>query len=195
VLPLVLPLALALVLDLVRLPARARALVPALPFVLLAGCAGSGGETHDVVPQSHDVQVNTPQGGASAQGYDYVAKRPLGVVALAEARGLDPVVAHAAIDRLADALDACATDEGRKGTLADGAARVVVQIDDKGNVAGTSLKVDPGAGVAQNAVVCLVAPLRSLSFPPADSSTRGFAIEALWGRVVAREGQGGARQP
>jgi hypothetical protein len=150
----------------------------------LVACAGSGGEGHDVVPQSHDVQVTGAQGGASGQGYEYVAKRPLGVVALAEARGLDAAEARAAIDRLADALDTCATEEGRKGSLVDGAARVVVQINDQGAVGATSVKVDPKPGAAQNAVVCLVAPLRMLSFGPSDAGARGFAVEALWGHVA-----------
>ena len=149
-------------------------------------CAGAGGEGHDAVPESRDVRVMDAGAASGGPGYDYVVKRPLAVVALAEARGIDPVVAHAAIDRLADALDTCMTDEGRKGTLADGAARVVAQIDPDGAVVGTSLKVDPGAGVAQNAVLCLVAPIRMLSFPPVDAGavTRGMAIEALWGRVI-----------
>ena len=164
----------------------------ALAAAVLAGCAGAAGEQPVVTSKSHDVQVSGDPGGRSAQGYDYVAKRPLGVVALAEARGIDADVAHAAIDRVADALDTCATDEGRKGTLADGAARVIVQIDEKGNVAGTSLKVDPGPGVAEIAVLCLVAPVRGLTFPPAASSTRGLAVEALWGRVIPR---GGTRSP
>ena len=151
----------------------------------VAGCAGASNEGRDVVPQSHDVVVTDAEGrGASAQGYEYVAQRPLGVVALAEARGIDPQVAKAAIDRLADALDTCATEEGRKGALVDGAARVVARVDEKGNVAGTSVKVDPGEGVAQMAVLCLVAPIRMLTFPPADSAARGLAVEALWGRVV-----------
>lgn len=156
-----------------------------LVLCAVMGCAGASGEGRDVVPQSHDVRVTDAQGaGASAQGYDYVAKRPLGVVALAEARGIDPQVAKAAVERLADALDTCATDEGRKGTLVDGAARVIAQVDEKGNIAGTSVKVDPGAGVAQMAVLCLVAPIRMLTFPPADAGPRGFAVEALWGRVI-----------
>jgi hypothetical protein len=146
-------------------------------------CAGGGGEGHDVVPPSRDVRV-TDAGAASAQGYAYVARRPLAVVALAEARGVDADVARAAVDRLADALDTCATNEGQKGTLVDGAARVIAQIDDGGNVAGTSVRIDPGAGVAQNAVICLVAPMKMLSFPPSDAGARGMAIEALWGRVI-----------
>jgi hypothetical protein len=146
------------------------------------GGGGTGGEGHDSVPESRDVVVNAPA-RAGDQGYDYVARRPLAVVALAEARGLDPEVARAAVNHLADALDACATEEGRKGTLAAGAARLVAQIDGDGRVAGASLRVDPGAGVAQNAVVCLVAPAKMLLFPPADAGARGMAIEALWGSV------------
>jgi hypothetical protein len=153
--------------------------------MLLPCCAGASGDTHDAIPESHDVVV-TNAGPAGEQGYDYVARRPLAVVALAEARGLDPAIARAAIDRLADALDSCATDEGRKGTLVDGAARIVMQIDGDGRVAGTNLRIDPGTGVAQNAVVCLVAPAKMLAFPPADAGLRGIAIEALWGQVTKR---------
>jgi hypothetical protein len=148
-------------------------------------CAGGGGEGHDVVPQSHDVQVRGADGtNGATPGYDYVAKRPLAVVALAEARGLDPQLAHAVVDRLADSLDTCATDQGRKGRLVDGAARVAVQIDDSGNIAGSSVKIDPGPGVAENAALCFVAPVKMLTFPPADAGVRGFAVEAIWGRVI-----------
>jgi hypothetical protein len=139
-----------------------------------------------VVPESRDVRVmDTSDGGAGAQGYEYVARRPLGVVALAEARGIDGPVARSAIDRLADALDTCATEEGRKGTLVEGAARIVAQIAPDGSVAQANLRVDPGTGVMQNAVVCLVAPAKMLAFPPVDGGTRGIAIEAIWGRVNA----------
>jgi hypothetical protein len=119
------------------------------------------------------------------RGYEYVAHRLLGVVALAEARGLDPALARAAIDHLADRLDACVTEERRKGNAAEGAARVVVHIDASGNVVPTTVRVDPGAGSAASAVLCLVAPLKVLTFPPAETDARGMAIEALWGRVQA----------
>ncbi|HEY5243704.1 MAG TPA: hypothetical protein VIJ22_19620 [Polyangiaceae bacterium] len=153
--------------------------------VLLLSCAGAGGEGHDVVPPSHDVQVRGADAtNPSAQGYDYVAKRPLAVVALAEARGLDVAVAHAAVDRLADSLDTCATDQGHQGRLVDGAARVAVQIDDSGNITGSIVKIDPGPGVAENAALCFVAPVKMLTFPPADAGARGFAVEAIWGRVI-----------
>ncbi len=174
-----------------------------------AGGAGSGNEgARDGVPESRDVVVANGAGsrGAGAdQGYEYVARRPLAVVALAEARGVSPDVARAAIDHLADALDTCATEEGRRGTLASGAARVVAQIDGDGRVAGTSVRIDPGAssaGVAQNAVLCLVAPTKLLVFPALNASpdagvspaARGMAIEALWGQVGAgRPGGSNAR--
>jgi hypothetical protein len=133
--------------------------------------------------ESHDVQV-TGAASASPQGYEYVARRPLAVVALAEARGIEPGVAHAAIERLADQFDACATEEGRRGTLVDGAARVVAEVDGQGSVTGTSVRVGSGEGVVQNAVVCLVAPMKLLAFPPSDAGARGMAVEAIWGKLV-----------
>jgi hypothetical protein len=159
-------------------------LAPAFLTLSAIGCAAAGGEGHDIVTSSRDVVVRDSDGTGSAQGYDYVARRPLGIVALAEARGIDPQVARALVDRLADALDTCATDEGRRGTLVDGAARVAVQIDDRGNIAGISVRFDPGPGIAENAALCFVAPVKRLTFPPADAGARGFAVEALWGRVI-----------
>jgi hypothetical protein len=156
-----------------------------LAGMLLLSCAAGGGR--DVVPESHDVRV--ADGGVAAQaalGYEYVARRPLALVALAEARGISPELARQAIDRLADALDACATDQGRKGPRVEGAARVVAPIEQSGTVGVPSVRIDPGAGVAESAVVCLVAPVRLLTFPPIDGGARGLAIEALWGRIVAR---------
>ena len=140
-----------------------------------------------MVPESHDVRVlDAGSATEGAQGYEYVARRPLALVALAEARGLAPDVAREAIDRLADALDACATDQGRKGSRIDGAARVVAPIAESGSVGVPSVRLDPGPGVAESAVVCLVAPVRLLTFPPVEAGARGIAIEALWGRLVGR---------
>jgi hypothetical protein len=154
---------------------------------LALSCASSGAERHDAAPEWQDVRVNeSGQGPTPAQGYEYVARRPLAVVALAEARGVDPRVSRAAIERLADSLDTCATGEGSKGTLVDGAARVVAEIAADGSVAQTSLRVDPAQGAVQNAVVCLVAPVKMLVFPPVDAGTRGMAVEAIWGRVLPR---------
>jgi hypothetical protein len=152
--------------------------------VVLVGCASAGGGGRDVVPESHDVQVADGGPPASSQGYDYVAKRPQAIVALAEARGIDQDVARAAVDRVADALDACATEQGRRGTLTKGAARVVAQIDERGLVSGTNVKIDPGPGGVTTAVACFIAPMKMLVFPPVEASTaaRGIAVEALWGQ-------------
>lgn len=144
------------------------------------GCAGSD---RDVVPVSRDVVTDRPAAGRGDQGYEYVARRPLAVVALAEARGIESVTARAAIDRLADRLDACVTEEGRKGTPVEGAARVVAQIGASGEVSGTNVRLDPGTSGAASAVLCLVAPMKLLTFPPADNEARGMAVEAIWGRV------------
>ncbi len=145
-------------------------------------CAGAAGR--DTVPSSTDVVADAGAPSRSGEGYEYVARRPLAVVALAEARGMEPALARAAIDHLADAVDACAADEEKKGSPVQGAARVVAQIDGDGRVTGTSVRIDPGAGVAQSAVLCLVAPTRLMTFPPTDAGPRGMAIEALWGRGV-----------
>jgi hypothetical protein len=148
-------------------------------FVLL-GCGGGS----DVIPASKDVIASTPAPAQGAQGYEYVARRPLAVVALAEARGLESVTARAAVERLADRLDACITEASRSGGPVEGAARVIAQIDATGAVAATQVRIDPGSGGASNAVVCLVAPMKLLTFPPATADGRGIAIEAIWGRVA-----------
>lgn len=162
-----------------------RASLVAAVALTLAACASAGGGGRDVVPESHDVQVNGPAPAASGQqGYDYVAKRQLSIVGLAEARGVDPDVARAAVDRVADALDSCAAEASRRGALTQGAARVVARIDERGLVSGTSVKIDPGSGVITTAVACFVAPVKMLVFPPieAGAAERGIAVEALWGQ-------------
>jgi hypothetical protein len=147
----------------------------------LAACGGGG---RDVVPVSQDVVSNSRAPAQGTEGYEYVARRPLAVVALAEARGIEPLTARAAVDRLADRLDACVTDETRTGASVEGAARVIAQIDATGAVAATSVRIDPGASNASTAVVCLVAPIKLLTFPAGEGDRRGIAIEALWGKVA-----------
>jgi hypothetical protein len=155
--------------------------------LVLAASLSCGG-TRDSVPESREVIVRgaapAASGGPSGDGYDYVAKRPLAVVALAEARGIDPAAARAAVDRLADRLDACVTGEADGGALPHGAARVVAGVDADGKVTGVNLRADPGVGVATTAVLCLAAPARMLTFEPGAAEGRGFAIEALWGPLV-----------
>jgi hypothetical protein len=160
-----------------------------LPLLLLSPLASLGcGGGRDVIPASRDVVADTPAPAQGAQGYEYVARRPLAVVALAEARGIETVTARAAVDRLADRLDACVTDETHKSGPVEGAARVIAQIDATGAVAATRVRIDPGASGASSAVVCLVAPMKLLTFPPAAGDGRGIAIEAIWGRVDAPSG-------
>ena len=164
--------------------------------LLLAVASLSCGGTRDIVPETHDVRagaVTQPDGGggpngAPGEGYVYIAKRPLGAVALAEARGMSDEIASRAVDHLADALDTCATDLGRRGKLVDGAARVVVMIGNDGTVAGLNVKLSPGSAVAANAILCLITPLKLTTFPvvQADAGARGMAIESTWGpRSVA----------
>src|SRR5215469_16784652 len=110
---------------------------------LLAAAGACSANSRDVVPESRDTVV-VPPPSASAQaagGYEYVARRPLAVVALAEARGLPADDVRAAIDHLADALDACVTERSRGERPTPGAARLLAQIDDQGRIANTSLRV------------------------------------------------------
>jgi hypothetical protein len=160
----------------VRWPAVASGLV------CLAGCSSA---TRDVVPSSSDVVVDGGGASQSREGYEYIARRPLGAVALAEARGIDAALARTAVDRLADALNRCATTRIQDGALVDGAARVILRVGSDGQVAATQLKVDPGLapGAAEAAVLCLLAPAKMLVFPAAEGDARGLAIEAIWGQL------------
>jgi hypothetical protein len=148
--------------------------------VCLAGCSSTA---RDVVPVSRDLIVDGGAPPQSPESYEYVARRPLGAVALAEARGIESAAARRAIDHLADALDRCAAERGSRGGLIGGAARVIVRIASDGEIAGAQLKMDPGlaSGATETAVLCLLAPVKMLGFPAIDSGTRGFAIEAIWG--------------
>ena len=168
-----------------RSPSSALRLFPVLLLSPLSpvSCGASQG-ARDAVSTSRDVVADTPARATGAEGYDYVARRPLAVVALAEARGIEPVTARAAVDRLADRLDSCVTDESQRGAPVEGAARVIAQIDAAGDVTATRVKIDPGASGASSAVVCLLAPMKLLTFPPATADGRGIAIEAIWGHVA-----------
>jgi hypothetical protein len=151
------------------------ALCVALCWVI--ACAAS----RDVVPETRDVH-GAPD--ASAGGYAYVAKRPHGLVALAEARGIDDASARQAVDHLADELDACAARLAAQGKLAsDAAGRVVAQIGPEGDIAGLNVKTTPGGAAAANFLLCVVSPLRMTGFPRAagDAGARGVALEAVWG--------------
>jgi hypothetical protein len=157
--------------------------------VVGVSCAGADrAGSRDFTVTSRDIRV-ADAGETVAAGYDYVAHRPLAIVALAESRGLDEGTARAAVNALAETLDACTAREARNGTPARGAARVVAQIAADGSVAQTTVRVEPGGAVMENAVLCLLAPVKMLSFPAVDAGARGVAIEALWG--LAPKSQGG----
>jgi hypothetical protein len=171
--------------------ARVSAWAPSLAVLGLACGSAGGPRGRDTVPESRDVRVADPGGPVEATaGYAYVARRPLALVALAEARGIAPDIAREAVDRLADALDTCAsvgtaaTDRGRSGGRTEGAARVVAPVEEDGTVGAPSVRIDPGEGVVESAIMCLVAPVRLLRFPPVDAGARGIAVEALWGRLI-----------
>lgn len=155
---------------------RARAAAALLAAALLGAACGGG--TRDVIPETHDVHVEAK--GAAGK-YTYVARRPLGFVAVASQVGLDGELGTKAADRLADALDACATELAAKGKLVDGAIRIEAAVAKDGSVAVSHLTVAPGDGVAANALLCVVAPFKLTSFPPAESDARRFVIDATWG--------------
>ncbi len=125
-------------------------------------------------------------GLATLGGYAYVARRPLGAVALAEARGIDDATASRIVDHLADALAACAEGLARQGKLVDGAARIAAEITPDGTPTGLALRVAPGGAVAANAILCFITPFKLTTFPMAsqDQGPRGIAIEATWGPAV-----------
>jgi hypothetical protein len=168
------------------LPALA---LPATLAALAAVAACRGGR--DYVPPSLDVRAAR---GAGAS-YVHVARRPLCVLGVAEATGLSPDVARAAGEHLADALDGCATELGRRGTLVEGAARVAASIGADGTVEAVALTTTPGDAVKAQALLCIVSPVKLLSFPAvplgADRATsRALVVEATWG-LLQESGDGG----
>lgn len=145
----------------------------------LAACSPSG--PRDVAGENKDVRVDPREAGAPADAYAYVAQRPHGVVALAEARNMKDEDAREIIDRLASELEACATRLEAEHALVDGAARVVAVAQPEGPPA-LKVSLEPGGAIAQNALMCLVAPIRAIVFPKGTGAgAPGMAIEAKWG--------------
>jgi hypothetical protein len=156
----------------------------ALTFAL-AISALSCSPGRDVVPVSKDITNNAvgTDGPKPVDAYEYVARRKLGTVALAEGRGIPKEVAGRAVDALADRLQACAADLEKSGKLVRGATRVVAAIEPDGSVNGLNVKVSQGKAAAANAILCVISPLRALTFPAVDGDAggaRGIAIEAAW---------------
>lgn len=150
----------------------------ALAPLLVLACSPSG--PRDVAGEQKDVRVQAgvdagPSAAASNEAYAYVARRPHGVVALAEARQMSEEESHAIIDKLANDLESCAARLDAEHTLVEGAARIVALAQPSGPPA-LNVKLAPGGDVAQNALMCLVAPIRALPF-----TKGGLAIEYTWG--------------
>ena len=162
---------------------RAPLLVLSAALVLCSANACGGGR--DVVPETHDVHgVEKPADNNG--GYDYVAKRSLATVALAEARGIPKDVAAKAIDVVADQMDGCEKDQQAAGKLVPGAVRIVALVDDRGTIGGLNISKLSQKEAAGSAILCLIAPIRLLVFPPAPEDAgagqeRGIAVEATWG--------------
>jgi len=146
----------------------------ALLVAALCACSPSGPK--DVAGENKDVRVDShADAGPTNDAYAYVAKRPHGIVALAEARNMSDEDAHSIIEHLADELETCATKLEADHTLVDGVARIVAIAQPSGPPA-TKITLPPGGEVAQNALICLVAPLRAVSL-----TKGGMAIEYKWG--------------
>ena len=149
-------------------------------FLASSGCASA----RDVIPETHDVRgVSVERGAADSGGYEYVAKRPLCVLGLAESRGIDRDVAARVIDGLADSLQSCAENLSSDGKLVEGAARIAAEVSPGGTPGGLALKVSPGAAATANALLCFIAPFKLTSFPSTAPGAlpRGLAVEAKWG--------------
>jgi hypothetical protein len=153
----------------------ARAVSVAAALAASSSCSPS---PRDVVPETHDVRVVADAGATDT--YAFVARRPHGVVALAEARHITDEDAHQIVERIADELERCATNLVAQGLLVEGAARIVA-VAGPGGTPALNVRLAPGDAVAQNALLCLVAPVRMVTFPASKTGTPGLAIEATWG--------------
>jgi hypothetical protein len=149
-------------------------------FGVFGGVACQGG-TRDVVPETHDVVVGRGESGAGG-GYSFIARRPLGFVAVASERGLGGDIAKGVADHLADALDACATNLAARGKLVDGTIRVEATVEADGSVRVDHMTVAPGDGVAANALLCVVAPLKLTTLPASgDGAAKEIIFDVSWG--------------
>ena len=155
--------------------------------ILIALAACSPSSPRDIAVDSPRV-VTSDAGAApsSNEAYVYVTRRPHAILGLVEARGMSDAEAHAIVDRVADDLERCAVALDAQGALVEGAARVVAVADAAGTP-GVNLKLAPGGAVAQNALMCLVAPVRAIPFPKG----AGVAIEAKWGPLQRQGNDGG----
>jgi hypothetical protein len=157
-------------------------------FFSVIACAGgfaalvfACGPSRDVTTPSRDT-IGVDAGGAAPDQYVYVARKPHGAIGLAEARGMSNDDARTLVDHIANDFEACASRLETQKELISGAARVVAVADKNGTVSGLNVKVSSGS--AQNALLCLIAPVRATNFPgELNAPQRAIAIEATWAKV------------
>lgn len=170
---------------LARVAARAWLAPPAVLLVAAAACSPA---SRDVVPETRDVRASADldagaanRSGGSADAYAWVARRAHGAVGLAGARHVDGESAKRIVERLADELDACAARLQAEGTLVEGAARFVAATGARGTGELGEMQLAPGSAVAANALLCIAAPVRATTFPPAGSEgVPALLLEASW---------------
>lgn len=171
------------------------ALLPALLAALAMGCPERPVDSlppevpsSSGAPSAGDAAIATEADDAGASDYEWVVKRPHVTVALAEARGIDKERAKRGVEGLADAFEGCLRRRAAERKRDDGAARLIVAIDDQGNVSGVNLRVD-GEVSGPVALLCFVAnakaqnygmPLRSEAGVADEGRAPGLALEALW---------------
>jgi hypothetical protein len=154
---------------------------------LLSACpdrpADSALETARTEPVQSTDNSSTQSAEAAPEAYEYIAKRAFATVAVAESRGLDAERVKVLTERLATTLSDCASQpasSAERGTL-----RLVIALDSKGQITGTSLTVSEET-VRKTALLCFVAPAKTLAYgapmPTLNQRSAGIAFEALWGK-------------
>ena len=123
------------------------------------------------------------EGDMPASARTTVVPSDSGSGGLAEARNMKEEDARALVERWADEMERCMTGLEAQGLLVEGAVRVVAVGDASSGTPALNVKLAPGDAVAQNALLCIVAPVRASSLPVSGNANAapGLAIEATWG--------------
>ncbi len=147
---------------------------------LVAPACGGPKDTTEIGVSTH----SQADAGPPKTGYDFVARRTLGSVAMAGAEGFEQAEMRALVEHVADELDRCAATFLKEGHLATGAVRVEGDVAGDGRLAAIDVRVSPGTDATKNAVLCVITPARQFPFSSAkrDAGTkaRHFALEAVW---------------
>ncbi len=170
-------------------PGRAGMLVLAACALTLAALPACPSGPRDVLVGGRHVQTQDASVATTAEGYAYVARRPLVAVGLASAQGLTPDEAHDAVDNLADRISRCASNLLGQGKLVDGGAHLVLPVDDAGVVGRPNVVFSP-SDATTSGLLCVLSPARMINFPPAGAKggKRELVVETAWGRQVSPVG-------